>query len=183
MDILIETSRLMMREFCLDDVDDVYEFSTHPEVVRYTGDAGVVKTREDARNLITDLWQVEYRKYGYARYALIHKADKKVIGFCGIKYEPELGEPDIGYRMLPEYWGKGLAMEAAKAILDYARSVLGLNKIIGEVAIGNIASSKILLNLGFKLVDTYKRDGFTLNRYEVHLSEDQEKAKSMFKSS
>ena len=163
---LIETPRLKMREFCLDDIDEVYEFSIHSDVTRYTGDTGTVNTREDAKKLITDLWQVEYKKYGYARYALIHKGDDRVIGFCGIKYEPHLGGPDIGYRMLPQYWGHGLGMEAAKAILEYARAHLGLNRIIGEAIVENVASNKILANLGFSFVKCYEEDGFQINRYE-----------------
>jgi ribosomal-protein-alanine N-acetyltransferase len=164
--ILIETKRLQMREFTLDDVDAVYEFSTCSDVTQFTGDWGVVKNKNDAEKLIRTVWLAEYRKYGYARYALIHKGDRKVIGFCGIKFEPELGLPDIGYRMMPEYWGKGLGTEAVRAALKYAREVLGLQKIVGEVVDQNTASNKLLLKVGFRLVDSYEKDGFTINRYE-----------------
>lgn len=169
--ILIETARLQMREFCQEDLDAVFEFSINPEVCKYTGDQGKVKNKQDAEKIIQDIWLAEYKKYGYARYALIHKADNKVIGFCGVKYEPNLlgpgiGCPDIGYRMLPEYWGQGLATEAVKACLNYARRELGLTRIIGEVAEENIASNKLLLKLGFKITEKYKKNGFKLNRYE-----------------
>ena len=169
MKTLIETSRLIMREFCLNDIDAVYEFSTNPEVTRYTGDADAVKTKEDAKKIITDIWQAEYQKYGYARYALIHKADEKLIGFCGMKYEPEIKEPDIGYRMLPKYWGKGLGTEAAKASLKYAKNVLKLNRIIGDAVVENIGSNRILQNLGFDQIGTYEFEGFKVNRYECFL--------------
>ena len=169
--ILIETTRLQMREFCPEDLDAVYEFSRNAEVSRYTGDQGLVKNKQDAAAIIKEIWLAEYKKYGYARYALIHKADDKVIGFCGVKYNPNLlgpgiGCPDIGYRMLPKYWGQGLASEAVKACLNYARKELGLCRIIGEVAEENIASNKLLLKLGFKLSEKYNRDGLKLNRYE-----------------
>ena len=169
--ILIETTRLQMREFCQADLDTGFEFSTHPEVVKYTGDYGMVKNKQDAEDVINNIWLAEYKKYGYARYALIHKADNKVIGFCGVKFEPNIlgpgiGCPDIGYRMLPEYWGQGLGTEAVKACLNYAREELGLTKIIGEVAQENIASNKLLLKLGFRLTEKYERNGFKLNRYE-----------------
>ncbi|GLP95872.1 GNAT family N-acetyltransferase [Paraferrimonas sedimenticola] len=164
--VLIDTPRLQMRHFCIADVDDVFEFSTHDEVTRYTGDAGVVKTRQDAMNLITELWEEEYRRYGYARYALVHKGDNKVIGFCGVKYLEDEGRPDIGYRMLPEYWGQGLAYEAAQAAMDYARDELGLTNIMAEAVVENIASNKILTKIGLTLVDTYHRYGFNVNRYE-----------------
>lgn len=155
-----------MREFTLNDVDAVYEFSTNADVTRFTGDEGTVKNREDAENLIKNIWLAEYKKYGYARYALIHKGDQKVIGFCGVKFLPEYDLPDIGYRMLPEYWGKGLGTEAVRAALEYARTELGLNKIMGEVVKQNTASNKLLLKVGMRLVDTYEKYGFTINRYE-----------------
>ena len=164
--ILIETERLQMREFTLDDVDAVYEFSTCSDVTRFTGDEGAVRNKKDAERLIRTVWLNEYKKYGYARYALIHKGDQKLIGFCGVKFEPDLGLPDIGYRMMPEYWGKGLGTEAVRATLKYAREVLGLQEIVGEVVDQNVASNKLLLKVGFRLVDSYEKDGFTVNRYE-----------------
>ena len=164
--ILIETERLQMREFTLDDVDAVYEFSTCSDVTRFTGDEGIVRNKKDAERLIRTVWLNEYKKYGYARYALIHKGDQKLIGFCGVKFEPDLGLPDIGYRMMPEYWGKGLGTEAVRATLKYAREALGLQEIAGEVVDQNVASNKLLLKVGFRLVDSYEKDGFTVNRYE-----------------
>lgn len=164
--ILIDTPRLQMREFTLDDAEAVVEFNANEEVTRYTGDAGMVKTLEDAKGVITDVWLAEYKKYGYARYALIHKGDNKIIGFCGVKFLEEEGLPDVGYRMLPEYWGQGLGTEAVQATMDYARDTLGLTKIIAEAVVENTASNHILKKVGLRHVDTYERDGFMLNRFE-----------------
>ncbi|SFC61230.1 GNAT family N-acetyltransferase [Pseudoalteromonas denitrificans] len=166
MTILIETPRLIMREFTLDDLDAVYEFSVNEDVTKYTGDLGMVKTKQDAKDVITNVWQAEYKKYGYARYALVYKENNHVIGFCGIKYLPEENRPDVGYRMLPEYWGKGLGLEAVRATMDYANNTLKLENIMAEAVVENIASNKILLKVGLKHVDTYERWGFKLNRYE-----------------
>jgi len=164
--VLIETERLQMREFVLGDTDAVFEFQTNPDVIRYMGGDGAVVIREDAERIIRDIWFVEYKKYGYARYALVHKGDQRVIGFCGLKFEPEAGLPDIGYRMLPEYWGQGLATEAALAVLEYARDVLHLEKFFGEVVEQNVASINVLEKLGLRHVDTYEKYGFTVRRYE-----------------
>ena len=167
MSILIETPRLRMRQFTMDDVEAVYEFSTNESVTCFTGDVGFIQTRQDAEHVIRDIWIAEYEKYGYARYALIHKEENRVIGFCGLKYEPELGSPDIGYRMLPDYWGKGLGTEACQAILNYAKEVLGLGKIVAEVVIENIASNQILQKLGFIHKNTYLKKGFSIHYYEL----------------
>lgn len=155
-----------MREFALEDVDAVYGFLTCPHAGRFTGDAGRVRTKQDAEDVIRDVWIAGYKKYGYARYALIHKGDQRLIGFCGLKFDLKSGLPDLGYRMLPEYWGQGHGTEAVLAVLDYARDVLGLEKIFAEVVDQNTASNKLLLKAGFCHVDSYKKDGQTIYRYE-----------------
>ena len=165
-DLPLETERLQLREFTLDDTDAVFEFQTNPNVLRFMGGPGAVKTRDDAERLIRDTWLVEYEKYGYARYAVVHRGDQRVIGFCGLKYFPEFGMPDIGYRILPEYWGQGLATEAALAVVEYAHEVLKLGKLFGEVVDANAASINVLKKIGLRHVDTYQKYGFTVYRYE-----------------
>lgn len=163
---LIETPRLYMREFTMDDAAAVYEFGSNKEVTRYTGDAGSVESLEDAKHVIENVLLAEYETHGYARYALVHKGDDKVIGFCGLKFGEEMGLPDVGYRMLPEYWGRGLATEAARATMEYARTVLGLGRIVGLAVVENVASNRVLEKIGMRLVATFEEDVFTVNRYE-----------------
>ncbi|USD37003.1 GNAT family N-acetyltransferase [Ferrimonas sp. SCSIO 43195] len=169
MTVLIDTERLQMRHFTLADLEAVYAFSSHEEVTRYTGDAGMVRSRDDARRIIEEVWLAEYQRYGYARYALVHKGDNRVIGFCGMKYETHIGATDIGYRMLPQYWGQGLAKEAVAALLPYARDVLGLKRIVGDVVDVNLASARLLQRAGFKQIDQFEDQGFTLLRFELNL--------------
>jgi RimJ/RimL family protein N-acetyltransferase len=164
--ILIETQRLQMREFTLEDIDEVYAFTSHADVSRYTGDAGRVKSRDDAAAIIKDIWMADYAQYGYGRYALIHKADKKVIGFCGVKFDQTSNGTDLGYRLLPEYWGQGLAFEAATAMMDYAQKALGLTRILADAVDENLASNKILVKLGFNKVKSVTEQGVTSHYYE-----------------
>ncbi|WP_438464361.1 GNAT family N-acetyltransferase [Marinomonas sp. PE14-40] len=164
--ILIDTPRLQMREFTLADKEAVLDFASCEKVTRYTGYAGMVKSLDDAAMVIRDIWMVEYQRYGYGRYALIHKEDQKVIGFCGVKFDKGLNAPDIGYRLLPQYWGQGLATEAVTSALKYAREVLDLDKIIAVAVDENVASNKILHKLGFNKIDSYIDEGFRLYRYE-----------------
>ncbi|WP_081991002.1 GNAT family N-acetyltransferase [Pseudoalteromonas piratica] len=168
MNTLIETPRMLMRQFTLEDAEQVFKFSSNEDVTRYTGDAGWVNTINDAENIIRNIWLKEYNEIGYARFAIILKENNQVIGFCGLKYEPELNAPDIGYRMLPEYWGKGLGMEASRAALEYAFNQLGLSYIVGEVDVANTASHKILTNLGLVEQKRYEKWGHHL----IHLSID-----------
>lgn len=146
----IETERLVLREFELDDAQDVYAFASNPQVTRYTCDSDVVNSVDDVRRIIVDVWHSDYRNHGYGRLAVVHKKDDKVIGFCGLKYLDDMDEIDIGYRFLPEYWGQGIATEAASACLRHAETNLGLRNIIGLVMAENTASHRVLQKLGFR---------------------------------
>jgi ribosomal-protein-alanine N-acetyltransferase len=84
-----------------------------------------------------------------------------------------MDETDLGFRLLPEYWGKGIATEASKEILKYGFEQLGLKRIIGIAMPENIASNKVLTKLGldFYKVDAYENDGGAYNWYKLE-SED-----------
>jgi RimJ/RimL family protein N-acetyltransferase len=155
--IKIETERILLREFTLEDCEAVFEFSMNKEVQKYTGDI-TLQTVNQAKDIIKNVWFSDYKKYGYGRWAVVYKPVNKVIGFAGLKYLPELDETDIGYRFLPEYWGKGIATEVSKEIIKYGFEVLKLKKIIGITMTNNIASSKVLekIGLGFYKYDSYK---------------------------
>ena len=169
---ITETQRLIIREFSLQDAADVLVFNTNKDVIRYTGDPDTLNNLEDAKKLITDFWLKDYQQRGYARWAVEDKASGKVIGFCGFKYEdnPSVQADDVGYRFLPEYWGKGIATEAVTACLAYAKQHMPLERIIGDVMLANPASSKVLEKVGFKFEQQVEYDGEILNRYALNLS-------------
>ncbi len=168
---IIETERLILREFSINDYKDVYAFNASQEVQEYTGDK-VLASLDDAKELIKNVWHADYKKYGYGRWAVVHKAENKVIGFAGLKYLPEFNETDIGFRFLPAYWGKGLATEASREIIKYGFEKLNLDKIIGMAIAENIASCKVLEKIGltfYKIAD-YDGDGIDCNWYKIDKS-------------
>lgn len=165
---IIETERLLLRKFNINDYKDVYEFGSNVEVQRYTGDK-IIESLNDAKELIKNVWYKDYNKYGYGRWAVIYKPENKIIGFAGLKYLPEFNETDIGFRFLPEYWGKGLATEASSEIIKYGFEKLGLKKIIGIALAENIGSCKVLEKIGltFYKIDDYDGDGIEYNWYKI----------------
>ncbi len=169
---ITETPRLIIREFGLDDVADVLEFNTNADVIRYTGDPDTLTNEDDAKRIISEFWLKDYQERGYARWAVEDKATGKVIGFCGFKYDthPAVQADDVGYRFLPQYWGKGIATEAVTACLIYAKKHLPLERVIGDVMIANPASSKVLEKVGFNFEEQVEYDGEKLNRYSLNLS-------------
>lgn len=164
----IETDRIILREFTIADYKDVYEFGSNLEVQKYTGDK-IIESLNEAKELIKNVWYEDYKQYGYGRWAVIYKPENKIIGFAGLKYLPEFNETDIGFRFLPEYWGKGLATEVSKEIIKYGFEKLNLDKIIGIAIADNIGSCKVLekIGLSFYKIDEYDGDGKEYNWYKI----------------
>ena len=74
--IKIETTRLILREFEVKDADDVFSFASNKEVSIYTGEEAITE-KSQALDIIEKTWFVDYAKYGYGRWAVIHKPDNK----------------------------------------------------------------------------------------------------------
>lgn len=146
---ILESDRLLIRPFQLGDEEDVFEFSSDEKVNRYTGDV-LRTTLEDAKKIITDVWLPDYKKYGYGRFAVIFKPDNKLIGFNGFKFHPDGAFTDFGYRFLSNYWGKGIATESSKMLLEYGYNNYDIDEVLGFVMKENPASSAVLKKIGFQ---------------------------------
>lgn len=167
--IITETQRLIIREFNLKDAQAVYLFNAPEEVNRFTGDAGMCNSIEDAEKIIRNIWLKEYQQFGYGRWAVVLKESDEVIGFCGFKNDSRIKAVDIGYRFHPEYWGKGYATESNLACIEYARQHMNLNHVLGDAVAENLGSINVLLKLGMSYISQYQEDEFTVNRYEIYL--------------
>ncbi|NRD75713.1 GNAT family N-acetyltransferase [Shewanella sp. VB17] len=167
--IITETQRLIIREFNLDDAKAVYHFNAPTEVNRFTGDAGMCESLTDAENIIRDRWLVDYKKFGFGRWAVVLKESNEVIGFCGFKNESRINAIDIGYRFHPEYWGTGYATESNLACIEYAKKHMELDQVFGDAVDENIASINVLVKLGMHYLSQYQQGEFTFHRYEIFL--------------
>ena len=145
--LVIETKRLLLREYVPEDAQAMFEIGCNPIVQKYTGDPCLTSV-EETRTMLCERPIADYRKYGFGRWAVVLKATSKVIGMAGLKYLQEMNEVDVGYRMLPEYWGLGLATEASQASVKYGFETLKLSRIIGLVAPANIGSVRVLEKSG-----------------------------------
>lgn len=166
--VITTTERLIIREFNMDDAQAVLKFDSAPGVNRYTGNKACGKI-EDAENIIRNIWLKEYKTIGYGRWAVVFKETGQVIGFCGFKFDTRIDLTDIGYRFLPEYWGKGIATEANRACMEYAKAHMSLDYVVAEAMIENEASVNVMRKLGFKFNKRYQDMGHTLDRYDIHI--------------
>jgi len=168
MKIPLETERLLLRELEPDDRDGLFLLDSNPKVHEFLGKQPI-QTLEEADAIIA-LVRKQYAEYGIGRWAVIDKQTKEFIGWAGLKYERELRDftyYDIGYRLREEFWGKGIATEAASASLKYGFSVLNLDEICAAAAQDNTASIAVLEKIGLVFQDTFPYKNEVCNWYTL----------------
>lgn len=154
---IIDTPHLLLRPFTVDDAPAYWPLINLPEVIRYTGDTAQ-PSLDAVRAILLDKPLRDYAVHGYGRMACIEKSSGRLVGFSGLKYLDDLQETDIGYRFLPECWGKGYATESALALMAQGRAAFGLDRIIGLVQPANGASARVLQKLGLVYERTFDPD-------------------------
>jgi RimJ/RimL family protein N-acetyltransferase len=163
----LETPRLRLRLITLDDLQVMYGLFTDPDVIKYADTPA--KDLEEAKQRLEQGPLADYQKYGYGRFAVELKSSGEVIGFCGIKYIPEIDLPEVGYRYFKEYWGKGIGTEAAKVCVEFARTDLNLKKLVALIIPENIASIRVAEKLGMTRGPLIQVWGMDVFRYEMAL--------------
>lgn len=154
--VFIETQRTILRNLTIEDAEDFFALNLDKEVLKYTGDQpfeNIQKSKDFLKNYD------QYEKYGVGRLAVIEKVTSKFIGWCGLKYNPEKEEFDIGFRFFRNYWNKGFATETAKKCLDYGFEELGIARIVGRAMKDNHASIKVLEKIEMTFKETFDFDG------------------------
>ena len=147
---MIETERLVLTHLADRDAEFIRGLLNEPSFIRYVGDRGV-RTADDARRYIQDGPVASYARHGYGLLRVGLKADDTPIGICGVLRRDTLPEPDLGFSLLPPWWSKGYAHEAASAVMRQARGALGVGRILAITSVDNESSIKLLGKLGFQL--------------------------------
>jgi RimJ/RimL family protein N-acetyltransferase len=147
---MIETDRLLLTEFTVDDAEFVLELLNMPSWIQYIGDRGV-RTFQQAEQYIIHGAQKSYQQYGFGPYLVKLKTNGLPIGLCGLFKRDMLDAPDIGFAFLPNYTGQGYGYEAASAVVTYSRQTFGLTRILGFTSPANQPSIRLLEKLGLRL--------------------------------
>jgi RimJ/RimL family protein N-acetyltransferase len=164
----METERLILRPFTLDDAEAWLPLISLPEVIRYTGDVPATSV-DEAREILRTRPLRDYAVHGYGRMAVIEKSSGRLVGFSGLKYLEDLREVDIGYRFLPDCWGKGYATESAGVLMEQGRREHGFQRIVGMAHPDNAGSIHVLEKLGlrFERLLELEAGGLRLRLYAV----------------
>jgi len=166
--LILKTPRLLLREFDIDDAQNFYELNLNPNVIKYTGNSAF-KDVDEAKKFLENY--SDYKKNDFGRWAVINKSTEEFLGWCGLKYDKNLDETDIGFRFFEKFWNLGLATESAKACLDYGFEKLNLKTIIGRVMKENEASIKVLEKIGLHYVKDFDFSGDKGVIYKIEKSD------------
>ena len=152
---ILETERLVLREFSIDDTGFILTLLNTPGWLEYIGDKNV-RTLEDAVNYLENGPIKSYKKNGFGLWLILLKDGSTPIGMCGLVNRESLDDIDIGFALLTEYSGLGYGYEIANATLKYANQVLGINRVVAITDSNNISSIKLLNKLGLQFEKTLK---------------------------
>ena len=147
---IIETNRLIIKEFTLDMAFDVHLNSLDQDNRRFVPDE-VFETVDDAKETITFLINQYDSCDGPFVYPVFIKDEMKNIGYVQM-IKLDSNEYEIGYHIAKKYTGNGYAKEAVKAFLPVISKKLGINEVLGVCLSENVASYHVLLKCGFKKI-------------------------------
>lgn len=180
MNYIIETERLMMRPFTLDDLPALVRMRAKEEVSRYLGTAAL-QTPEFVAERLRQYLEC-YRRHGFGVAAVTEKPGGEMIGWGGLQplefgyhglppADVETGEIEVGYAFDTPFWGQGYATEIAAAWLRYGFEAVGLTRIVAVASPENSGSRRVMEKLGMTYETTAQHYGSACVVYAISRDE------------
>ncbi len=143
----LQTERLRLRKFRMDDVDGLFKWASDPRVTTFMSwDA--YKDIEEARNAV-EKWILQYEKNSY-HWCVEEKNTHEIIGRINVVVHGNNNYCEVGFCYGAEYWNQGFATEALKAVIHYLLNEDGFHIVEAKCAGKNVASEKVLIKAGMK---------------------------------
>jgi [ribosomal protein S5]-alanine N-acetyltransferase len=165
----IETAQLWLRPLAPKDLDAIHSVWVEPGVRKYLWDDERIP-RERAEAVLAGSVE-SFGSDGFGTWAVIHKENGELIGFCGfwsLEDEPEI---ELLYGISTPYWGMRFATEAARAAIRYGFEEVGFDRILGITDTENVASRRVLEKIGMKFEKRISREGRDETHYEIRREE------------
>jgi RimJ/RimL family protein N-acetyltransferase len=151
---MVESERLIFREFTLDDLPELIEQRSDPDVAKFLGGTKLQNPEALAKRI--RFYMSCYKTHGFGMSAMLWRPTGEMIGSAGLQPLDGTDEIEVGYSMVKEYWGKGIGTEAARAWMDHGFRNHGLDRIVAVAHTENTASRHIMEKLGM----TYEKSEF-----------------------
>src|SRR5688500_2687818 len=149
---MVESERLIFRKFTLDDLPDLIEQRSDPEVNKFLGGTKLQNPEALAKRI--RFYISCYDSHGVGMCAMQWKPTGEMIGSAGLQPLDGTDEIEVGYSMVKDFWGRGIGTEAARAWLEYGFGKMGLDRIVAVAHTGNLASRHIMEKLGMQYEKT-----------------------------
>jgi RimJ/RimL family protein N-acetyltransferase len=162
----LQTPRLLLRSFVAEDLDKMAALMADKDFMRFSLGAF---SREQTAGFL-DKVRARDEDELPSQFGVIFREEKRLIGYCGFLPQSvdEIEELEIGYRIDPAYWGRGLATEAARAVRDHAFNDLHLPRVISLIHPDNIASRRVAEKNGMTPEKETVFRGFPIIVFSLH---------------
>ena len=167
---VLETERLRLTNWLPEHTDDLVALHGDPEVARYLSLNGDPWTRQQAIDRIA-LWEQNFTQHRMGKLRLIRKSDGVFVGRAGFGIYAPTGEPELGYALFRQNWGRGYAFEAAAGLRDWLFRETDHNHFIGLADIRNTASIRILQGIGMQTTEIKPEPGGQMCQFHDYLRE------------
>jgi RimJ/RimL family protein N-acetyltransferase len=163
--MIIETKRLILREYTYDDYDELYKILSDSEVMKY-----YPKPYDEKGTRRWIEWSLEnYKNHGFGWWAIVLKETNEFIGDCGITIQNINNKmlPEVGYHLSKCHWRKGYAKEAGKAVIKWAFENTKLDELYSYMNAENVASYSTAASIGMTKIDEFYDEDEHLYVYKI----------------
>ncbi|HKY05278.1 MAG TPA: GNAT family N-acetyltransferase [Blastocatellia bacterium] len=162
---MITTERLRLRPFVAGDLDEIHRLWTAPGVRRFLWDDEMI-TREQAQAAVEQSAAL-FEEKGYGLWAVSLRDEQQIIGFCGYWFFHEPPQLELLYGLAEDEWGKGLAAEAATAIIRHGFFKLGFDRITASTDAANLSSIRVMEKAGMRFERRENTNGLDTIYYVI----------------
>jgi [ribosomal protein S5]-alanine N-acetyltransferase len=164
---ILETSRLTLRYITARDAEALMTILGDAQVMQFSI-IGLHSPRQIKQFIEQRL--ISYLEYGFGLYAVIHKQNQELIGYCGffIQSIEQQKEVEVGYRLARKYWGQGLATEAAQAVVEYGQQRFNFQRFVCLIETENSRSIRVANKLGMTLEKKIIYHGLDVAMYSLN---------------
>lgn len=155
--IFLETERLVLRRLTGDDVDDLVELDSDPEVMHFITGGRPTPRSEIEDDFLPAILGYYERFAGYGFWAVIERSTGQFLGWFHFRpataSEPD--EVELGYRLRTSAWGKGYATEGSRALIEKGFAELGVERVVAFTMVVHVASRRVMEKAGLRVIRTF----------------------------
>jgi [ribosomal protein S5]-alanine N-acetyltransferase len=163
---ILETERLLLRKITLEDVDDMYSYASNKEVSKYVT-WETHHTLYDTK-VFVEFILTQYENKKIAPWGIEYKENGKLIGTIDfVSWQTKHNSAEIGYALSPDYWGKGIATEAANEVITFGFTHMDLIRIQAKCFVKNIGSARVMEKVGMSFEGTLRKGMVVKEKHQI----------------